>query len=229
MAAARRFLCDDVTMSSTVQPYPQRQSGDEVFEAKDEFRRAIRAERAKRSPRVLHRAANDFAQVVGDMDEVRQARVVAAYVSRPTEPGTLPLLERLAQRGQRVLLPVLGAGLARDWAWFTDAEDLVVRAPGRPPEPGGECLGPDALADAEVVVAPALAVDTSGARLGQGGGWYDRVLAHATPGVPVIALVFPEEVYDADVRPLPQEAHDRRVDLAATTARWQRLGAPRSA
>ena len=38
-----------------------------------------------------------------------------------------------------------------------------------------------------------------------------------------IALVFPEELYDADVRPLPREAHDRTVDAVATPERWQCL------
>lgn len=213
-------------MSSVAQPYPPL-TGLGVVEAKEALRTAIRAERAKRSARMLTRAADDIAQVVGDMPEVRAARCVAAYVSRPTEPGTVPLVERLARRGTRVLLPVLGAGLARDWAAFTHVEDLVERAPGRPPEPGGPPLGAEALAEADAIVAPALAIDTSGARLGQGGGWYDRVLAHAAPGTPVIAVVFPEELYDAAERPLPREPHDRTVDLVATTAGWRRLGAER--
>jgi 5-formyltetrahydrofolate cyclo-ligase len=71
------------------------------------------------------------------------------------------------------------------------------------------------------VIAPALAVDTAGGRLGQGGGWYDRVLAHARPGVCVVAMVFPEEVYDAAQRPLPRQPHDQPVDIVATPTRWQ--------
>ncbi|MBC7292425.1 MAG: 5-formyltetrahydrofolate cyclo-ligase [Actinotalea sp.] len=209
-------------MSSVAQPYPVR-TGLDVIDAKEHLRRAIRAEREKRSPRVLARAADDFAQVVGDMPQLRGAGCVAVYVSRPKEPGTIPLIERLSQRGVEVLLPVLGAGLQRDWAWYTATEDFAVRAPGRPPEPAGPPLGADALAEAQVIVVPALAVDTSGARLGQGGGWYDRVLAHANPAAPTVGMVFPEELYDAAVRPLPQQEHDRPIDLVATTAGWQRL------
>nr|WP_297425818.1 5-formyltetrahydrofolate cyclo-ligase [uncultured Actinotalea sp.] len=210
-------------MSSVAQPYPGR-TGVDVSDAKDALRRAIRAERDKRSARVLDRAAHDFAQVVGDMPQLRDVTCVAVYVSRPKEPGTIPLIERLSRRGVGVLLPVLGAGLQRDWAWYTATEDFAVRAPGRPPEPAGPTLGADALADAQVVVVPALAVDTSGARLGQGGGWYDRVLAHANPAAPTVGMVFPEELYDAATRPLPQQEHDRRIDLVATTAGWQRIG-----
>lgn len=211
-------------MSSVAQPYPGR-TGLDVTEAKDELRRAIRAERDKRSPKTLARAADDFAQVVGDMPQLRGVSCAAVYVSRPKEPGTIALIERLAQRGVEVLLPVLGAGLQRDWAWYTATDDFAVRAPGRPPEPAGPPVGADALGEAQVIVVPALAVDTAGARLGQGGGWYDRVLVHANPTAPTVAMVFPEELYDAEVRPLPQQEHDRRIDLVATTAGWQPLRA----
>ncbi|MDT0167038.1 5-formyltetrahydrofolate cyclo-ligase [Actinotalea sp. AC32] len=209
-------------MSKIVQPFPSAH-GLGPAEAKNQLRRAIRAEREKRSPRALLHAAQNLAQVVGDMPQLRNVDVVACYVSRPTEPGTVPLVERLTQRGVRVLLPVLGAGLQRDWAWYTSTEDLQVRAPGRPPEPSGPTLGGEAIAQAQAVVVPALAVDTRGARLGQGGGWYDRVLAHAEPEAPLVAMVFAEELYDADERPLPQEPHDVTVPLVATPAGWQRL------
>ena len=214
-------------MSGTAQPYPVPHGGHDVGEAKDELRAAIRAEREKRSPRSRARAGVELAEVVGALPQVLEAGCVAAYVSRPTEPDTLPLLEMLAGRGVHVLLPVLGTGLQRDWAWFTTPEDLQVRAPGRPPEPGGETLGAEALAEAEAIIAPALAIDTSGARLGQGGGWYDRVLAHARPEATVIAMVFPEEVYDAASRPLPRQDHDRLVDIVATPAGWQWVRTPR--
>ena len=115
---------------------------------------------------------------------------------------------------------MLGSGLQRDWAEYAGPDDLRERAPGRPPEPGGPTLGAAALADADVVIAPALAVDTTGARLGQGGGWYDRALEHIRPGTPVVALVFPEELYDAEKRPLPRERHDRLVDAVATPLEW---------
>ena len=213
-------------MSRDDQPYPSRLGTLDVIDAKDELRRAIRAARERRGARARAEAALGFAQVVGDLPQLRAASCVAAYVSRPTEPDTLPLIERLAQRGTRVLLPVRGAGLQRDWAWFTSVDELEVRAPGRPPEPAGPTLGAEALAQADAVVAPALAVDTSGSRLGQGGGWYDRVLAHARPDVVVVAMVFPEEVYDAETRPLPHEEYDHPVHVVATPQGVQRLREP---
>jgi len=210
-------------MRSAAQPYPPASDGLEVEDLKDYLRRSIRAARAARSPRRREEAALALASVVDTIPEVAEARCVSVYAARSTEPGTGPLLERLAARGVRVLLPVLGAGLQRDWAEYAGAEDLRQRAPGRPPEPSSPALGPEAIADADVIVAPALAIDTAGTRLGQGGGWYDRALLHARPGVRVIGLVFPEEVYDAGTRPLPRQPHDRTVDTVATPEGWRSL------
>lgn len=212
-------------MPGPAQPYPLHE-GAEVTDLKEELRRAIRAKRAAMTSRARSKAATGLARVVGDLPQVAAASCVACYVSRPSEPGTIPLLERLAARGTQIMLPVLGSGLSRDWAHFTTAADLQERAPGRPPEPAGPTLSPDALSEAEAIIIPGLAVDTAGVRLGQGGGWYDRVLQHAPPEVLIIAIVFPDEIYDAHTRPLPTEQHDRPVDIVATPSGWQWLRSP---
>jgi len=201
------------------QPYPV-VPAQEPEDAKVAFRSAIRHQRETRSERRREDAAEAFAVVVRAIPEVRAAQTVALYVARPTEPRTTHLMQDLAVAGKRVLLPVLGAGLQREWAEFVDLDDLEPRAPGRPPEPSGTPLGTDALAMADVVITPALAVDTSGCRLGQGGGWYDRALEHVREDVKVLSLVFPEEIYDATTHPLPSEPHDRPVDGVATSQRW---------
>lgn len=210
-------------MSSVAQPHPVVPAGAEIIDVKNALRTAIRETRAIRSPRVQAEAAQQLAQVAVTIPDVAQASCVALYASRAGEPGTLPLIELLVSKGKRVLLPVLGPTLQRGWAEFTDAEDLCERAPGRPPEPGGADLGAEALADAGAVLAPALAVDTQGNRLGNGGGWYDRALEHVRPGVPVVALVHAEEIYDGEEHPLPVEEHDRMVDAVATAEGWRWL------
>ncbi|MGC5166777.1 5-formyltetrahydrofolate cyclo-ligase [Luteimicrobium sp. DT211] len=209
--------------SGSAQPYPS-SNGLEPEDAKDELRRAIRTAREARSERLRREAAEALADVVESIPEVKDARCVAVYAARPAEPGTVAIMDRLAARDVRVLLPVLGTGLQRNWAVYAGSDDLRVRAPGRPPEPGTPELPAEAVTEADVVLVPALAVDTTGMRLGQGGGWYDRVLQHTRPGARVVAVVFPEEVYDAASRPLPFEPHDLRVQAVATPAGWRELG-----
>ena len=77
----------------------------------------------------------------------------------------------------------------------------------------GPRLGPDAIGDAQVIFTPALAVDHSGTRLGQGGGSYDRALARRHPDAVIVAIVNDEE-YAA--WPLPRDAHDVGVNAVIT-------------
>ncbi|GAA5518149.1 5-formyltetrahydrofolate cyclo-ligase [Demequina sediminis] len=188
----------------------------EPDEAKAHLRATIRRERLHRSERRRHEAAAAFRDHLLALPAIQEARCVSVYASRPHEPGTDPLIEELHRRGVRVLIPLLGDGLQRGWGVYRGVEDLVERAPGRPPEPSGDFLPSATLAEADVIVVPALAVDTRGTRLGQGGGWYDRALMDARPGTPIIALAFANEVRDAVTDPLPREPHDLGVDMVVT-------------
>jgi len=164
--------------------------------------------------------ANAIAEHLLAAEEVRRAATVAAYVSVSTEPGTGPLLERLHAMGRRVILPLLLPDHDLDWAPYTGPEALM---PGRRGtlEPGAPRLGPDALATADVVLAPGLAVDRTGMRLGRGGGSYDRALARVPVGTFVCVLLFDGEIVDA----VPAADHDRRVTAAATPSGIIRFGA----
>jgi 5-formyltetrahydrofolate cyclo-ligase len=191
-------------------------TGLELEDAKQALRAAVRTSRAARSPRQREEAAAAFAE--HGVQAVGEARCVAAYVSAPTEPDTSLLIDALHARGVRVLLPVLGPGLARCWGEYTSREQLAQRAPGRPLEPEGEVFPPEALTEAEVVIAPALAVDQDGIRLGQGGGWYDRALLHRAPDAPVLAMVHEAELLTE--AHLPRAEHDVPVDAVITEERW---------
>ena len=137
---------------------------------------------------------------------------VAAFVGVRTEVPTLPLLSALRSRGVRVLLPLLREDLDLEWADYDGDAAALVAGPRGVLHPPGASLGVAAIAQAALVLAPALAVDASGARLGQGGGSYDRALARAQ--APVLAVVFDDEVLAS----VPVEPHDRRVDGTLTPA-----------
>ncbi|MFV0633748.1 5-formyltetrahydrofolate cyclo-ligase [Demequina sp.] len=185
-------------------------------DAKAQLRASIRKARLHRSERRREELALLLRDYVLAVPEVDQARCVSVYASRTHEPGTLPLIEALHARGVKVLIPCLGDGLQRGWGTYIGADDLIERAPGRPPEPSGEFLPGDAIHSADVVVVPALAVDSHGTRLGQGGGWYDRALEGLSPTVPVIALTYAAEFRGPDELPLPREAHDLGVHAVIT-------------
>lgn len=185
---------------------------------KPALRGQIRAERLMRDRKTRLLLARRIRDVLLEQPVIRSARTIAAYASLPAEPGTEPLRTALRQVGVDVLLPILLPDRTLDWAPDTGATRTDPDRPGLP-QPLGPALGPGALADADVIIAPALAVDTRGVRLGQGGGSYDRALRHAHPSTPVLAVVFDEELFDAGVEPLPAEPHDVRVSGALTPTR----------
>ena len=66
---------------------------------------------------------------------------------------------------------------------------------------------PVAIDEIDLIVVPGVAFDRSGGRIGQGGGFYDRLLQHYQ-GVSV-GLAFSCQMYDQ----LPMNEWDRSVDI----------------
>ena len=141
----------------------------------------------------------------------------ALFVSTPREPDMSLALGLFPRALLPVLLDEAGAPLgAPHWGLWETGRALVTL--GRPPaQPGGEALGSEALAGADLILIPALAASADGTRLGQGGGWYDRALMYRSPGVPVVAAIFDDEVLEAGV--IPAEPHDIPVDAIVTPTR----------
>jgi 5-formyltetrahydrofolate cyclo-ligase len=183
------------------------------------LREAALAGRGAMSPEDL--AVADAALVAAACDLVRASSRVAGYAPMAGEPGGVGLPTALAEvlPPAALLLPVLAPDRDLDWAAY-DGTLIAGSTLSRLYEPPGPRLGPEAIASAEFVLVPALAVDATGARLGRGGGSYDRALARVRPGVPVIALLYPGEI----VPLLPAEPHDRPVTAVLTPAGLQPLG-----
>lgn len=170
-----------------------------TVEAKRAWRSAVRAARRDRAAGPGRDLADERIAQAG----VALARScaeglvcrVTVYDARATEPPTAGLIRALRHAGCEVLLPLIRPD--RVLAWDCD----------------GTRLPPEAIGTATLVLTPGLAVDRSGRRLGQGGGYYDVALARVAPGVPVVTVLWDEEFVDG---PVPSEAHDRRVDGVIT-------------
>jgi 5-formyltetrahydrofolate cyclo-ligase len=185
------------------------------------LRRRVRATRRLRTPAAREAVARALAGVALELPQIQTAHCVALYAATGTEPETAPLRQALRDQGIGVVLPLVRQG-GLEWAWDTGDELRRGHGPGGG-EPAGPTLGPRGLLAADVVLVPALAVDTLGTRLGQGGGHYDTALPLLDPGVPVLAVVHDDEVIDAAVEAVPAEPHDVPVDGALTPLRCLRL------
>ena len=220
---------------ATPDPVPRSPGQDAVHAAKVDLR--ARLLRHRRALPAARRATDDErvqAALTELVHRIRPTRMTG-YVPVGTEPGgaDLPDVLRAALAPLGVLLlPVLCPDLDLDWAAYPDRLAPPDRSaegarrggrPGGPAvplvpagrglrEPVGPRLGPAAIAAAELVVVPAVAVDGRGFRLGRGGGSYDRALARVGVGVPVVALLHDGELVDT----VPAEPHDRPVTAVIT-------------
>lgn len=167
--------------------------------------------RRRRSLTEVGASARAIADHLLASDEVRRSATVAAYVSIGTEPGTTLLLDDLLAAGKRVLLPVLLPDNDLDWATYGGPTSLAPAGRGLL-QPLGAALGPEAVATADAVLVPGLAVSPAGMRLGRGGGSYDRALARVPVGTFTCVLLYDDEV-GVEV---PAEPHDLRVTAAVS-------------
>ena len=155
-------------------------------------------------------------QICGHLKKtVDNALIVAAYVPLRTEPGSLEMLDVLAELCETVLLPVVSASPAGEHLplqWGRYVAGRLSAARFGLTEPAGTALPASALAEAHVVLVPALAVDRRGVRLGRGGGFYDRSLPLCAPGTPLVAVVRDSDLVDE----LPREPHDVRMTHVLT-------------
>ena len=200
---------------------PTAASGNpELAGQKAALRRRILTARRAMSAEQREAAGRRLRDALLGLPELQMAGTVAAYVSVGTEPSTQGLIFALWKRGTYVLLPVLLPDGDLDWASFEGPDSLVPGPRGllQPSEPR---RGVTAITSADLVIVPALAVDSAGQRLGRGGGSYDRALARVGTEVLSIALLYDEEMASR----VPAGGHDQRVRAVARPSQGiSRLG-----
>ncbi|MES2835257.1 MAG: 5-formyltetrahydrofolate cyclo-ligase [Pseudomonadota bacterium] len=173
---------------------------------KHELRSSMRALR-KRLTDADPMAASRVADHVADLPA---GKTVALYRAIGSELDTSPLAQALIVQGRTLCLPVvLDADAAMIFRRWAPGEPLEMDVAGCPaPLPLAETLTPD------LVILPLLAFDPTGARLGQGGGHYDRTLAALRRDGSIIAVGM--AYAGQGLERLPIEAHDQPLDGVLT-------------
>jgi 5-formyltetrahydrofolate cyclo-ligase len=146
--------------------------------------------------------------------------VVAGYWPFRTEIDPTPLMARLARLGARLALPVTppkGSDEALTFRAWTPQTPLQTGAFGVP-EPGPDCE----TVEPDLLLAPLLAFDRSGRRLGYGAGHYDRTLQalRARRRVTALGLAYAAQ----EVERTPVHDHDQLLDAIVTEAAYIAVG-----
>ena len=152
------------------------------------------------------------------LDRYQRSGVVLAYVGFGNELQTDAFVRRVLDDGKVLLLPRVNPEekLLNLYEVKDPAKDLKAGTWGiLEPSPD---LCPRAEPDnIDFALVPGVAFDARGARLGYGGGFYDKLLGGYTAGYTgqrpsLVAAAFELQV----VYEVPLEAHDVRMDLIVT-------------
>ncbi len=190
---------------------------------KDEIRRQVRAVRDALDPAT--RAAGSLAVAGIGAAALRglvgSGTVVSAYWPMRSEADPRPLAIALRDAGAAPCLPAFVGKVMEFRRWY-DGDPLTPAGfQTFEPPPSSPVVVPT------LVLAPLLAFDRRGARLGWGKGYYDTYLggldAAAARGQGMRPFVVGVAFACQEVPEVPLEPHDRRLDAVVTEAGFRRF------
>lgn len=150
---------------------------DDLNAQKQAARRAARQQLAQISPQEFSAIGAAMWQTLQAQPAWQSAQSVCCFVGALHEPDTMPILQGALSAGKQLLVPrIAGPGQMQ----LVPLQSLERLQPGvfGILEPGQALPAVPAGSGVQLAVLPCLAATRSGARLGHGGGYYDRFLAN---------------------------------------------------
>jgi len=186
---------------------------------KQTLRNQILALRNKLTPKEIGNRSLTISKKIFSLPEYKQAKAVLFFVSFGSEVLTQPLIKKTLLTGKSVIVPRVNR--TKKELNLYQIKSLRELSPGSYGIPEPKPL-PERLIKPEkidLVILPGIVFDKKGARIGYGGGYYDRLLKKFSnplrkpKNVPVYAgLAFDFQVLES----IPQKSHDVSVDILVT-------------
>jgi len=186
--------------------------GAPLREAKQAMRLRIAAARDALDADWRAQASRELCERIAGLPSFAEARTVLLTAPFRSEWNAEPLIDLALAQGKTVALPrVIEPARMLELCRVADAaRDIVVGWRGIP-EPASDCGLVD-LTDVDWVLVPGVAFDRDGARLGYGGGYYDRLLPLLPARAPRVAGAFYVQIVDE----VPRAPHDITMDVVVT-------------
>ncbi|MFO0946926.1 MAG: 5-formyltetrahydrofolate cyclo-ligase [Planctomycetota bacterium] len=146
--------------------------------------------------------------------EYANAKTVMFYVDVRTEVRTRHYLPTALTHGKKIVVPYCVNDIL-ELFWLTSMDELSIGM-YKILEPKPELRDvPEKKVDVkelDLIMVPGVAFDRTGARMGHGFGYYDKLLEHARPDTPLFALAFECQLFPS----IPTQAHDVFMDKVIT-------------
>lgn len=180
---------------------------------KQAIRQSIIAGRAALPEEDHLRRSREITARLLQLDAYHRANTLLGYMHFGAEFVSEPWLRQVLEDGKTLLLPRVDRA-ARELVVYrvTDLDtQLAVGAYGiREPLPE-RCVAAEA-GEAEFILLPGVAFGRDGARLGYGGGYYDKLLAKLAHRPALVAAAFTLQLVEG----IPMEPTDQRIDWLVT-------------
>lgn len=149
------------------------------------------------------------------LPEYVRARTVMYYIDVRSEVRTRHALPAALAQGKKIVVPWCNAHGELELFHLENMEELAVGM-YKILEPKQELRSLPAkqvaATDLDLIMVPGVAFDRTGARMGHGKGYYDKLLQHARPDAPLVALAFECQLFQE----IPTAPHDIFMDLIIT-------------
>ncbi len=153
------------------------------------------------------------------LPEYAAAKTVLFYVDAGSEVRTRHSLPEALAGGKRIVVPYcivetneLELFLLEDMSELVEGAYKILEPKAELRTLPNKIVRPE---DLDLVMVPGTAFDPKGGRMGQGKGYYDRLLARVRPDAPLVAIAFDCQIFDE----IPVSAHDVFMDKVLTETR----------
>jgi len=177
------------------------ESQTELYELKQAMRRkAYDARNAQENKDELSRSA--IAQFI-ELPEYQQAKTAMWYIDCRSELRTKHALPDALASGKRIIVPYCTVDENGDnklglW-WLEDMDELVVgtwKILEPPRDRWGDPQKEVEPEDLDIVMVPGVGFSRQGGRMGNGQGYYDRLLERVRADCPLIAVCYESQLFD---------------------------------
>jgi 5-formyltetrahydrofolate cyclo-ligase len=179
---------------------------------KEIIRKELKEKRSKQVYKENRKKSKKIKEKLFNLPEYKSAKTVLFYVSYNTEVFTHDMINE-ALKEKRIIVPIINKkNCSLSLSYLESWDDLKIGAFGIL-EPRKKCIKKVLIEEIDLIVIPGIGFDIKGNRMGQGKGYYDRLLKKSK--AIHIGLAFDFQIVEI----IPLENHDIPVEIIITENR----------